>query len=42
MVVHVDIIEENPTQKTVLNYCALGKPMLKYVQNAGLSKEKLH
>jgi len=39
MVVHVNIIEENRTQKTVLNYCAQTKAMLKYVQK---SKEKLH
>ena len=42
LVVHVTIIEENRTQKTVLNYCAQAKAMLKCVQNGGLSNEKLH
>jgi len=42
MVVHVTTTEENRAQETVPNYCAQAKAVLKCVQNAGLSKDKLH
>ena len=42
LVVHVTIIVENRTQKTVLNYCAQAKAVSKCVKNAGLSDEKFH